>query len=407
MIQRGDIAEDERLRAVRRYEILDTPPDGAFDRITALAARLFNVPMALVTIVDEERIWFKSLFGLSGIREIPRTPGLCASVICDDVPYIVENAQFDPRTLANPLVAGDFGLRFYAAAPIRTRDGHNLGTLCIMDKEPREMRGRDEAETLETLAQVVADQLDLRLSAIQTVRRERDLQVRATDTLQRALLPKIVRIPGVELDSIYRSASTQERVGGDWYDAFALGEDELLISIGDVTGHGLDSAVTMGKLRYALRALARSKCSPCALLDEMDAFLRRENAEMIATAFVARLDLANHTLIYGSAGHPPALVRAAKGSLTELETGALPLGLRSSKNHMDSHYALAAGDLLCLYTDGLTEATRDAIAGHERLRQRLMRADMISEPKPAHALAASLIPDELPDDVAILTARIS
>lgn len=160
--------EAERIRAVRRYEILDTPPDGAFDRITALAAELFDVPISLVTIIDEDRIWFKSRCGLDDVREIARDPGLCASAILQDAPYIVEEARRDPRTLANPLVRGQFGLQFYAAAPLRTDDGYRLGTLCIIDREPRVFSPK-QADVLDRLSRIVMDEMELRLGAIRAV----------------------------------------------------------------------------------------------------------------------------------------------------------------------------------------------------------------------------------------------
>ena len=159
--------EAERMAAVRRYDILDSPPDGAFDRITALAARRFGVPIAIVSIVDEDRIWFKSHHGLP-VQQIDREPGLCASAILGDTPYLIEDARSDPRSLANPLVAGDFGLRFYAAVPLTTSDGHNLGTLCVIDKEPRAI-AQEQIEDLKDLASVVMDQLELGLSARRAV----------------------------------------------------------------------------------------------------------------------------------------------------------------------------------------------------------------------------------------------
>lgn len=157
--------EAERMAAVRRYDILDSPPDGAFDRITALAARRFGVPIAIISIVDEGRIWFKSHHGLP-VQQIDREPGLCASAILGDTPYLIEDARTDARSLANPLVAGDFGLRFYAAVPLVTSDGHNLGTLCVIDREPRSM-AQEQIEDLKDLASVVMDQLELGLSARQ------------------------------------------------------------------------------------------------------------------------------------------------------------------------------------------------------------------------------------------------
>ncbi|MDK1359803.1 protein kinase [Arthrobacter sp. zg-Y1219] len=155
--------EAERLEAVRRYNLLDTPPDGAFDRITALASRLFSVPVAIVSVVDTDRIWFKSHHGTDA-QQIGRDPGLCASAILQDEAWVVSDARADPRTLANPLVAGEFGLQFYAGVPLSTRDGYNLGTLCILDRTPRDFTD-DDVLTLEDLAAIVMNDLELRLES--------------------------------------------------------------------------------------------------------------------------------------------------------------------------------------------------------------------------------------------------
>lgn len=159
----GALEEQERLAAVRRYAVLDTPPDGAFDRVTRLAARLLDMPIAIVSIVDHDRIWFKSRYGID-VDQITRDPGLCASAILDDVPWVVEDARRDPRTLANPLVAGQFGLQFYAGAPLHTHDGYNLGTVCVIDREPRAF-GEADRQLLADLAAIVVDELELRLAA--------------------------------------------------------------------------------------------------------------------------------------------------------------------------------------------------------------------------------------------------
>jgi two-component sensor histidine kinase len=155
--------ETERMAAVQRYEILDTPPDGSFDRVTAMAARRFDVPISIISIVDHDRIWFKSHHGVD-VEEIGRDPGLCASAILSSGAHVLVDASTDPRALANPLVAGDFGLRFYAGVPLRTSDGFNLGTLCVIDKEPRPV-DQDQIDDLTDLASLVVDQLELRLAA--------------------------------------------------------------------------------------------------------------------------------------------------------------------------------------------------------------------------------------------------
>lgn len=154
--------EAERLRAVQRCEILDTPPDGAIDRITALAARVFQVPIAIVSIVDSDRIWFKSRYGLD-LPQVPRDPGLCASAIFESTPWIVTDAALDPRTRVHPLVTGEFGLRFYAAAPLTTMDGYNVGTLSIIDKHPRKI-GDTKIAVLQDLASMIMNEIELRVS---------------------------------------------------------------------------------------------------------------------------------------------------------------------------------------------------------------------------------------------------
>ena len=163
------------MSALRRYSILDTPADGNFDRITSLASKIFNMPIAIISLVDHDRIWFKSQHGLEGVKQIGRDPGLCASAILSEDVYIVENAVQDPRCLTNPLVCGEFGLRFYAAAPLRTWDGHNVGTLCIIDKKQRYIITQQK-EILQDLAAIVVDEMELRLAARNTIE-EKDRRI--------------------------------------------------------------------------------------------------------------------------------------------------------------------------------------------------------------------------------------
>ena len=139
------MTEALRLAAVRRYDILDTPPDGAFDRLTAIAARLLNVPIAIISIVDHDRIWFKSRHGVD-VAQLDRDPGLCASCILQDNPWIIGDARKDVRTLANPLVTGATGIQFYLGIPLKAHDGFNLGTLCVLDTATRTPSDTDVAQ---------------------------------------------------------------------------------------------------------------------------------------------------------------------------------------------------------------------------------------------------------------------
>ena len=196
--------EADRLQAVRRYDILDTPPDGAFDRITALAARLFQVPIAIVSIVDHDRIWFKSHHGLE-VEEISRDPGLCASAILQDGPWVIEDAPHDPRALSNPLVAGEFGLKFYAGVPLRTADGYSLGTLCVLDFRPRELTV-EETSTLEDLAATVMSELELRLSSRQAV-----AEARERETIKDAFVGMMSHELRTPVTTIYAAAQILAR----------------------------------------------------------------------------------------------------------------------------------------------------------------------------------------------------
>lgn len=164
--------EHERLQALRRYAILDTPPEAAFDRITRLVTKLLKVPISTVTLVDEHRQWFKSHYGLE-TRENSRELSFCAHAILSDRITVVANATQDLRFHDNALVTGDPNIRFYAGAPLQSADGFRLGTLCAVDTVPREFNA-EEREILSDLAAIVTDQLEFRLAM-----RERSQQAAA------------------------------------------------------------------------------------------------------------------------------------------------------------------------------------------------------------------------------------
>jgi GAF domain-containing protein len=164
-----DPREQARLEAVRRYRLVDQPVEEAYDRIAFVAGALFGTPIATVSMVERDRVW------LAGVREVGKEPGLCASVIAQDDVYVINNAAVDPRTLEHPLVRGDLGLRFYAAAPIRTHDGYRLGTVNVIDSVPREANQR-QLKALEHLASIVADELELRLMVIRSAAAEQRMR---------------------------------------------------------------------------------------------------------------------------------------------------------------------------------------------------------------------------------------
>lgn len=143
--------EAERLLALRALKILDTPEEETFDRLTRIAAAIFDVPIALISLVDGERQWFKSHLGLEP-REIPRSMSFCAHAIGQSEPLVVPDAVADPRFTDNPLVTGSPHIRFYEGAQMRTREGLDLGNFCIIDTKPRPRHSAEELSLLEDLA---------------------------------------------------------------------------------------------------------------------------------------------------------------------------------------------------------------------------------------------------------------
>jgi GAF domain-containing protein len=152
--------ESARLQALRHYDILDTEPEEAFDRITRLVKSVLQVPMAVVSLVDHDRQWFKSRQGV-GASETPRNISFCTHTIEDTQTLIVSDARADARFADSPLVREEPHIRFYAGVPLRTRDGYNVGALCSMDTEVREP-SREQIGLLEDLARIVMDELELR-----------------------------------------------------------------------------------------------------------------------------------------------------------------------------------------------------------------------------------------------------
>jgi len=164
------------MQALRKYAILDSPDEPAFDRITRLAARLLGTPITLLTLVDEDRQWFKSTYGFEP-RETSREVSFCAHAILSNEVMVVPDAATDSRFADNLLVTGAPRIRFYAGAPLRTPDGLNVGTLCVIDTTPRQF-SVEEQQDLADLAALAMDELQLRMAL-----REKSQHMAAIDNL--------------------------------------------------------------------------------------------------------------------------------------------------------------------------------------------------------------------------------
>ncbi len=414
----GDDAEAARLLEVARYDLLDVSSE-ALDRIPTLAARLAGTPIATISLVGSERIRFKATYGLDGMTEVDREPGLCASAVRQNEPYMVRDTLADSRASGNSLVTGSPGVRFYAAAPIVTSDGHRLGTVDVLDTRPREL-GDSELDALRDLAAVVAEELELRLSTSVTLRQERALRERVegyASTLQRTLLPpSLPEVPGLELACHYHAVSPIE-VTGDFYDVFFLGNDRWAFFLGDVSGHGATAASVTSLVRYTLRAAALHSSDPTEVLSKLnDALLLDSRFRQPCTVLFGILRPGaegGFDVTIAGGGHPPALwlgPRGEKNAVREVwPKGGMLLGALPDASFATADLHLGDGEALLLYTDGITEARPGSeFFGEEGLADFLSRC--------ADTTASGLIDDltELidgfdpppTDDVALLSLSV-
>lgn len=344
----GDVREEARLHAVRELGVLDTPPEDRFDRITRLAQRLFGVRSALVTVIDDERQWFKSRQGFSP-TETPRAHAFCDVAIRSPRTLVVEDARSDDRFSGNPLVTGEPHIRFYAGRPLHAPGGHRIGTLCIFDDAPRELAPAEQ-ETLEDLADAVQRELLLR-----------DEFDRAAD-VQRSLLPRHAPdLPGYEVAGLCAPARA---VAGDFYDWHLVEPDRLGITIADVMGKGIAAALLMATVRAVLRATGREPDPAAALsaaaatlsedLDETGAFVTLVHTRLCpATGIVQHLD-AGHGLTFH--------VRRGE-DVSRIASNGLPLGTLPDVDWEVTTVPLEPGDLLVSVSDGFLDLYGDVNEG--------------------------------------------
>jgi PAS domain S-box-containing protein len=299
--------------------------------------------------------------------------------------YVSGIASSRPFANENRLRAADGSYRWHytKASPVLNSDGHVSSWVGItFDTDAL----RQRQDTLE------AD-----------FRREQQVSRLFQET---ALPKKLPAVPGVTFNAIYRSAESAFYIGGDWYDAFSLRDDSLMLSIGDAMGSGIKASTTMSATRRGIRSVAQVERDPSRILDAVDEVLQLEERDVMATAFVGRLLVSSRTLSFASAGHPPALVRYRDGHVAALPIGGLPLGYRhvSATATASETVELSDADLLVLYTDGLTEADRDAVEGERKLRAAIEGIDLADTSDVAAYLAKKLV-GKATDDLAILVVR--
>jgi len=295
------------------------------------------------------------------------------------------------------------GYQAWVALPLRS-GGRTLGVLTLAFPRPRPLDDGPDQIILAALGSAVADALS---RAIQ-----HDSDHDLVMSVQRSLLPETFpECPGVRLGARYMPAETRYGIGGDWYDAVLLSGGRILLIVGDVAGHGLKAAITMGQMRSAARALAPTH-GPAALLDALDQFADSTLEVSFVTAAVAIIDPAQRTLRYCLAGHPPPLLRESDGTVTMLDEARGPVLGFGAGDWPERMVTFGPGSFLVLFTDGLVERRGEVIdTGLARIGAALQTAappDLVNPPAPVD-LCDALVAQSLPhtgrqDDAAILCA---
>lgn len=310
---------------------------------------------------------------------------------CTDPQLTIDAA--DARTIAQILV--ERGYETVVTTPLIARK-EQLGTFVVASRGKAAFNGRTQKLT-NVLALQVANALDQALLFERTHR--------VADRLQRALLPDTFPVvPGAIFHAAYRPASDEAEVGGDWYDAFALPDGRIAISMGDVAGHGLEAATVMGEIRQAMRTVSVSEASPAQVLQRVNALLDLRLGIGMVTAIFAYYRPGSRELTYAVAGHPPPVLTIDDGFNGFLPGGGMPLGVDKEVSAVDWTFTLPPRSCVFFYTDGMTEYSRDVLAGEERLLAAAVRSFNEDPENPAITLQERIFDAALNrDDAATMT----
>ena len=407
--------EAERLEALRSFHVLDTLPEESYDDITQIAAAMCGTPIAIVSLVDDCRQWFKSRVGLEA-PETTRDIAFCShAILTPDDMLIVEDTLEDDRFFDNPLVTSDPKLRFYAGAPLVTSDGHALGTLCVIDREPRKLT-KDQIAAVRALSRQVIAQLELRRAnqqleqasqalekshrsleqrttqlersrdalaglcdelEIQSERDEKDLA--RAEAIQRSLLPReLPDLPGCSLQTLYRPGRS---IGGDLFDVVWRDDRYCTLVIADAAGHGVSAALVSLLFRHRLQSMhcaSHEPIAPSEALAQLNEALFEDlsgTAGLFVTAAYAVLDLQEMQMTVASAGHPPVLLLHDDERQQRFEHTGPALGLGRAAEFHQTVTALRKGDQLVLYTDGLIDTERSQPANLDALEELIRESD--------------------------------
>src|SRR4051794_19293999 len=304
------LADQERLKTLHHLRLLDTPAERVFDRLTAFTARELGIPVVLISLVTEDRQFFKSQCGLpapwADARETPLSHSFCQYVVAQEEALVVTDARQDPRLRSN-LAVVDVGVVAYAGFPLRTPSGEVLGSFCAFDTEPRTWVPH-ELEFLRDMAATTMDLIELRGEAVAAAD--------AAGRLQRVLVPEPPALRRGQAWSAYRPGEQRLLLGGDFFVCTEFEDGRLGLMIGDVVGHGPEAAGFAAGLRSAWQALQLTGGTLEELATTLNqvALTQAVAEDRYATALFCRVAADRRSAEVVTAGHPPLVILDGDGA---------------------------------------------------------------------------------------------
>ncbi len=376
--------------------------DGLLTEVLAALREVMDADGALLFMADGEMWRLRAQDGYAGLEgfTLPLGDGFVSEVArSGDVEWVE-----DVRTTAH---AHPVHERFDVAAMLGVPlylEGALYGVLECTWNEPRLI-----SDSARVMLRVAADRI---MTAVAGARRY-EVEHRISETLQEAILRVDADVPGVSVGHLYRSATLATRVGGDFYDFFAVGDSRVGVVVGDVSGKGLQAAVLTSLVKNTIRAFAHAYASPADVLEQAnEVLLAAARLPDFASVAFLLMDTRTGHVEYCSGGHPPVLVCRSDGTVEPQECGSPVLGALPGLEFVTHSFDLAPGEVVLLYTDGVTEArdTNGGFFGDERLiasMRELMTADVATIPVSLNRVVMEFTGGRLSDDMAIVAFRRS
>jgi sigma-B regulation protein RsbU (phosphoserine phosphatase) len=383
--------EVERLASLRSLGLVDTPPEERFDAITRLLGELFQVPIAYISLVDENRQFLKSRIGLD-FCETSRDISFCGHAILENEPLIIPDTFLDERFADNPQVVGEPFTRFYAGMPLQGPGGHNIGTLCLMDRTPRTL-SEVEIQRLAQFGKIVerelrlGDVIRMQDELLQTKNALIESQRIVNQQMDEALAYVTSLLPPEMSEKVRASYQfiPSSTLGGDSFGFHWIEEGLLAVYLLDVCGHGVGSALLSVSAMNVLKTQTLPDTDfrePARVLSALNrTFTMEKNGGMFFTIWYGVLDVPSGKIRFSAAGHPPAVIVRNGQPPLPLGSPGLPIGTFEDATFETREAFIPQDAHLYVFSDGIYEIRKpdDTMGTYEQFLETLKNAPSTEE----------------------------